>query len=271
MKPATLIIRTTQSAGFAAAVAMIFFAPVAALAQTAAPPRAQAPAKPKPAATAVEQSVPAAPQGLAASTSSGTGDVVARVGGINVSAEDVRAHIAALGPREQDALAKDPALLSQAVRMLLANRLVLQELTAKKWDQQPSVTAQLERVREGALVEFYLQSVSTPPANFPSDEELQKVYDANRNAMQMPRQFELAQIFVASPKDADKAAEEKAKQALDDVMRKLKAPGADFAAIATAVNGAKDGGNRRKPDPLRDPDAGHGAREERGVGADQAR
>ena len=83
-------------------------------------------------------------------------------------------------PREQAALAKDPALLSQAVRMLLANRLVLQEVVAKKWDQQPNVAAQLDRVRENALVELYLQSVSTPPASFPSEEELQKVYDANR-------------------------------------------------------------------------------------------
>jgi parvulin-like peptidyl-prolyl isomerase len=240
------IIRTAQSAGIATLAAVIFCMPVGALAQTSPPPRAApATARPKPAPQPAATQVQSAPttQGLAAANSSGGNDVIARVDGINVSAEEVRAYIAGLGAREQEALAKDPALLSQAVRLLLANRLVLQEVVAKKWDQQPNVAAQLERVREGALVELYLQSVSTPPANFPSEEDVQKVYDANRGAMLVPRQFELAQIFVAAPKDADKAAEEKAKQSLDDIQRKLKVPGADFAAIASASNGATDGGN----------------------------
>ena len=135
-------------------------------------------------------------------------------------------------------------MLSQAVRLLLANRLVLQEAVAKKWDQQPSVAAQLERARESAVVELYLQSVSTPPANFPSEDDLQKVYEANRAAFLMPRQFQLAQIFIAAPKEGDKAAEDKAKQELDDVQRKLRAPGADFAAIARGDNNAaKDAGD----------------------------
>jgi hypothetical protein len=48
----------------------------------------------------------------------------------------------------------------------------------------------------------------------------------------MPRQFQLAQIFVALPKDADKTVDDKAKKAVDDIRHKLKTPGADFAAIA---------------------------------------
>jgi peptidylprolyl isomerase len=169
-------------------------------------------------------------------------DVVARVGGTNVSADELRAYVAALGPNERAALSQDPALFSQAVRMLLANRLVLQEIYAKKWDQQPNITAQLDRVRESALVEMYLQQASVPPANFPSEDDLQKVYDANRAALLVPRQFQLAQIFVALPKDADKAAEDQSRKTVDDVQRKLKAPAADFAALA-AENGAKNGGD----------------------------
>ncbi|MEW6639082.1 MAG: peptidylprolyl isomerase [Pseudomonadota bacterium] len=226
-----------------AAVATIVVAtaaPVMAQAQTAAPapvPQraapAPAPARPKPAAQPVAAAAaPAATQGLASSKAASSDDVVAKVGTTNISADDLRAYVAALGPREQAALAKDPALLSQAVRLLLANRLVLQELQTKKWDQQPAIAAQLERVRENALVELYLQSVSTPPANFPSEDELQKVYDANRAQLLVPRQFQLAQIFIAAPKDADKATEDKAKQELDEAQRKLKAPSADFMAIA---------------------------------------
>jgi parvulin-like peptidyl-prolyl isomerase len=240
---------TARSVLFAALVSTAAFIPLHASAQTPTPLRiAQAPIRPKPVPRAVAPV--AAPQGTAASVTQGmasaktpvSNDVVARVGDVNVSAEDIRGYIAALGEREQAALAQSPALLSQAVRVLLANRLVLQELQAKKWDQQPVVAAQLDRVRESAVVELYLQAASTPPSGFPSDEEVQKVYDANRGALVMPRQFQLAQIFVAVQKDADKATDDKAKAGLEDLQRKLKMPSADFAAIA-AESGAANGGN----------------------------
>ena len=200
-----------------------------------------APAKPKPAPQAI--AVPSAPAGATQGAARSTDDVVARVGNTEITTDELRSYVAALAPRDQAALARDPAQFSQAVRMLLANRLVLQEVTARKWDQQPAVTAQLDRVRENAVVELYLQSVSTPPDSYPADDEVQKTYDANRAALIMPRQFQLAQLFVAAPKDADKATDDKAKKKVDDIQRKLKAPGADFAAIASADNDAKDGGD----------------------------
>jgi peptidylprolyl isomerase len=229
----------------ATCVAALLSLPALAAAQTTQlPPRpVQAPAKPRPAPQQPQAAItpPAATPSPVAPK--GSGEVVARVGTTEISTDDVRAYVTALGAREQAALAHDPALLSQAVRLLLANRLVSQEVLAKKWDQQPTVAAQLDRVRESAVAELYLQSVSTPPANYPSDDDLQKAYDANRSALLMPRQFQLAQIFIASPKDADKPTEDKAKRALDEVQRKLKAPVADFAAIATAENDAKNGGD----------------------------
>jgi len=242
------LIRTSQPVRMAAVAAVIVCLPIGALAQTAPAPQRVAPpaAKQKSAPQTAASEAPAvqtpATQGLASAKTSGGDDVIARVGNANISAEELRAYVGALGAQDQAALAKDPALLSQAVRMLLANRLVLQEVVAKKWDQQPNVAAQLDRVRENALVEIYLQSVSRPPAGFPSEEDLQKVYDANRGALLMPRQFQLAQIFIASPKDADKATEDKAKKNLDEIQGKLKAPGADFAAIARAAS-EKDGGD----------------------------
>jgi peptidylprolyl isomerase len=195
----------------------------------------------------MQQAAPAVTQGAAGASANGKGgandDVIARVGGTNISADEIRAYVTALAPRDRAALGQDPNLLSQAVRMMLANRLVLQEVASKKWDQQPNVAEQLERVRENAVVELYLQTVSAPPAGFPSDDDLQKVYDANRGAFLMPRQFDLAQIFVPLAKDADKATEDKAKKSVDDVLRRLKAPGADFAAIANETSETKNGGD----------------------------
>jgi peptidylprolyl isomerase len=217
-------------------------APQARPAQPAAKPKALPPVAAQ--AAAMPQTTGAAQPAAAASPASKAAgdDVVARVGNINLSAGELRGYIAALGVRERAAIAQDPALLSQAVRMQLANRLVLQELEAKKWDQQPTVAAQLDKLRENALVELYLQTVSTPPASYPSDDEVQQVYDANRAALLMPRQFQLAQIFVALPKDADKTVDDKAKKAVDDIRHKLKTPGADFAAIAIE-NDSKTGGD----------------------------
>lgn len=240
------ILKAKTSATVAAVAAALVCVPVYGSAQTAptASRPVQVPAKPKApqqAATAQRGVQPATPA-VAFGKGSGSDDIVARVGGTNLSADDIRGYVAALGPREQAAVMQDPALLSQAVRMMLANRLVLQDVVAKKWDQQPAVSAQLDRIRENAVVELYLQAASMPPANYPSDEELQSVYDANRGALLMPRQFQLAQIFIASPNGADKATEDKARRAVDDIQRKLKSPGADFAAVANE-NDAKNGGD----------------------------
>lgn len=170
------------------------------------------------------------------------GQIVARINATGITADEVRDFIGALGPRERAALDKDRSLLTQQVRGMLARRLVLQELAARKWEQQPAIAEQVARARDNTLVETYLQSVSMPPANFPSEEDVQKVYDANRSAFLVPRHYQLAQVFVAVARDADKATEDSARKTVDDVARRLKAPGADFSAIATEV-GTKNNGD----------------------------
>lgn len=241
----SLMLATATSVAVVSSLAMS-----SAHAQTALPPAqprvaqtpAPAPAK-QPARPAAAPAAPAAPSNTVAAAKS-SGEVVARVGNNDVTADDMRNFIATLGPQQQAAVAQDPSLLSQAVRMMLSNRLVMQELAAKKYDKQPQVEAQLEKVRESALVELYLQSVSNPPANFPSEDDLQKVYEANRASFQVPRQYQLGQIYIAVPKDADKATVDAAKKKVVEVQQKLKAPGADFAAIARAESAAKESGER---------------------------
>jgi peptidylprolyl isomerase len=172
------------------------------------------------------------------------GEVVARVGTSDVTAEEVRAAIALMEPRQQTALARDPALLSQTVRSLLANRLVLKEAMTKKWDQQPAVAAQLARARENLIVESFVQSLTAPPDNYPSDADVKAVYEANVSAFLVPRRFQLAQVVIMAPKDAEKTAEEDARKKLDEVSKKLKQPGADFGVIARASSEDKASADR---------------------------
>ncbi|MBC9879650.1 peptidylprolyl isomerase [Bradyrhizobium sp. INPA01-394B] len=163
-------------------------------------------------------------------------EVVARVGDGDITAEEIRAAIGQLDARQQAAVARDPALLSQTVRAILATRLVLKEAIGKKWDQQPAVAAQLVRVRDNLIAETYLQSVTTPPDSFPSEAEIKSVYEANASALLVPRRFKLAQIVVNLAKDADKGAEDAARRKLDEIVRKVKATGQDFGSLARSAS-----------------------------------
>jgi peptidylprolyl isomerase len=187
----------------------------------------------------------AAKAATATPVSAGDAAVNARAGAITLRADEVRAYVETLDPRDQAAVARDPGALSQAVRALLASRAVLKQALAQKVEQQPAVAAQLQRLRDDALVEIFLQSVTKPPEGYPNDGELEAAYEANKTAFLVPRQFLIAQIFVASPKTADKTAADKARRKIDEIQKKLKQKGADFAAIAAAESEEPDTGKRR--------------------------
>ncbi len=211
--------------------------------QRAAAPAATAPAAPAPVAptrSAPPTAAVPATSATASATPRADGDIVARVAGRDITTNEVRGYIAALGAREQVALARDPAMLSQAVRLILANQLVLKEAEAKKWQDNAAVAAQLARVRDSAMVESYLQAVSTPPESYPDQAEVQKAYDANKTAFVVPRQFRIAQIFVALASGDDKETEEKARKKLTELQGKLKQAKADFAAIAKEASDQKE-------------------------------
>jgi parvulin-like peptidyl-prolyl isomerase len=173
-------------------------------------------------------------------------DVVARMGGADIKAAEVRAFVDGLDERQKAAVYGNPKLLAQVVRQMLADRVVLKDALSKKWDQQPAVAAQLARVRDAAIADSYLASITAPPDNYPSDAELQAAYDANQGSFVAPRQFQLAQIFVAKPRAGDKAAEAAAQAKLDRVKTQLRRKPADFASIAKTEsdepNSAKNGG-----------------------------
>ncbi len=180
----------------------------------------------------------------AACSRASAAEVVARIGAAEVTADQLRAYVETLGAPERAALAKDPSLLSQVVRSYLARQAVLKEAQAKKWEQRPEVKARLDQMRDQALTELYLQSVSHPPDGFPSEAQVRAAYESNGKAFEVPRQFRVAQIFVASAKGADSGAEEKARKRVDEVSRKLKQKGADFAAIARAESDDKAGAEK---------------------------
>jgi parvulin-like peptidyl-prolyl isomerase len=174
-------------------------------------------------------------------------EVVARLGTTDITATMLRNFVRTLDPVVRKQAQGDPALMAKLVRAELARMAVLQVAEAQKWDQRPEVIQQIQRVRDEAVTSSYLMSVSAPPADYPSEPEIQSAYDLNRDALMAPRQYRLSQIFVSLPAGADAKAAEAVRQKADDMARKAKATGADFDALVKASAdikaGAEQGGD----------------------------
>lgn len=147
-------------------------------------------------------------------------------------ADEVLASVKKLDAREKAALVSDPALLKQVVQLTMSQRLLLQEARANKWEERPEVKAKLERAHDSALAESWLQSLVAPPPGYPNEVEIKAAYDAQKASLAMPRQFRIAQIFIACPRNADKSVARKAEAKLAAVKEKLASYKEDFAAIA---------------------------------------
>ncbi len=158
--------------------------------------------------------------------------VIAKVGDNEVRADDIKPFIEKLPVRDQLILSKDPTAMNEFVRNIIIQQLVYKEALSKKWEQQAQVAAQLDRIRQQAITQSYLQSLATPPADYPSQAELQSAYEAlkKNNALQVPKQYRLAQIYVACPKGCDKDTEAKAQAKLDAAVKAIKS--GDFATVA---------------------------------------
>lgn len=139
---------------------------------------------------------------------------------------------AELTPAEQSVLESNPALKEQYLQLTRAQQLLLAEARNAKWHEQPEVQLRMERARDKALAESWLESVAAPPPDFPSEAELQAAWEQRKTAFATPRQYRLAQIFIACPAGADKAVTAKAEARLAAVKKRLAGAGEDFATIA---------------------------------------
>jgi parvulin-like peptidyl-prolyl isomerase len=187
--------------------------------------------------------VSAAAPALAADPAS---DVVARIGTAAVPASALRNFVRTLDPAVRKQALADPAAMDRLLRAELTRMAVLNEAEARKWDKRPEVVQEIQRVRDEAVTASFLKSVSTPPADYPSEADIKAAYDLNRDALMAPRQYRLSQIYVAIPAGGDAKAEAAAKQKADGLVGRARASGAksggaDFAALAKTDSGAQPG------------------------------
>lgn len=182
-------------------------------------------------------------------------NAIASAGGASLTQAEVTGLVKEMDDGSRTRLATDPALLDQVVRARLAVKAALTEAQARGWDKQPQVQAAIKDAQRDVIVRSYLASVSAPPADYPTDADIQTVYDRNHAAFTAPRALRVAQIFIATPAGADAATLDRARKQATDLVRQARAAGADFAALAKASSqdkaSAANGGDMGfVPEPL---------------------
>lgn len=164
-------------------------------------------------------------------------NIIARAGTETLTAETLKPYFDGLGEEQLAAFASNPQLLNQAVRTALVEKLVLKEAKAAGWEKRPDVSARLARVMDSALAEIYLQEVSRAPVGYPSEAEVRELYEERKAELKIPKQYELAQIYIAGKgDDADKLAAAAHKARVEAVLSKLQARGADFFEVAKTMS-----------------------------------
>jgi peptidylprolyl isomerase len=108
-------------------------------------------------------------------------------------------------------------------------------------NQQPDVAYRAALAHDQVILDSYL---ATPDPAFPSDAEIQSAYDANKQRFLIPRQFHLAQIYIAVAPGASRQATDDARKKLNDLRQQAAKPHADFARkISDDHANASNGGD----------------------------
>jgi peptidylprolyl isomerase len=160
-------------------------------------------------------------------------DPVATAGTVTVTVGDIKKVLGTIQEEQRKQIQGNLNQLRNVVNGQLVESLILNDVKAKKIDQQPDVIARLEASRRQILVDAYV-TASVQPSSIPesTDAEIRQVYENNKANLMGPRQFHLAQIWIALDPRADATAQQTAEAKKNAIVAKLKTKGADFTAIA---------------------------------------
>jgi peptidylprolyl isomerase len=177
---------------------------------------------------------------LALAVQAGAQDVLGVMGNQQVRATDVKRLIDALPPEARKRLQADLGALDRVVREELVRQTVLAEARQQGWDKKPDVQLLMERAREQALLQAYVSSLARPAAGYPSEDELKGFYEASKASLTLPAQYQLAQIFVSSPENADPTAAGAAQKKAAELAARVQRAPAEFAKIAREQSDHKE-------------------------------
>jgi peptidylprolyl isomerase len=153
--------------------------------------------------------------------------IVAKVGSREVKASEIQPYLAALSPAESKALWANKEDLARFVRSILVRQAILDDAATAGWDKKPQTIEALARLQNQYLVESYLVEVGKVPDSYPSDEEVERAYEAEKERLKLPQRYELSQIFLSSQTN-----KEEARKKADELSAQLKKEPGQFATLA---------------------------------------
>jgi PPIC-type PPIASE domain len=212
-----------RAAGVAAVLAACLLLGRSVRADEAPPPAQVSP----PAAAAAAPAAPA------------TDPVVAERGNVKLTASQVRDMIRFADPEQRHLLETNPSALLQAVRDRLIKLALADEALAHGWDKREDVAYRIEAARQDAIAGSWIAAQVAGDPNFPTDAQVQTAYDLNKAKLTVPREYNIAQIFIVIAPGASKQNEDDAQHKLADLRQQLLKQHADFAALAKRYSDEK--------------------------------
>lgn len=189
----------------------------------------------------------ASPADAPAKSAAAADPVVGERGGVTMTASMVRQLMAAADPDLRKQMLRDPALLAQKVRERMLLLMVLKEAQDKQWDQRPEVQFRAEVARQNAIVDSFVAAQITLEPGYPTDEQIQAAYDANKSKLMLPRQYHLAQMFIAAPQSSGVAGDADGLRRILELRNQVVKAKLDFATVAKKSsedkNSAPNGGD----------------------------
>lgn len=182
--------------------------------------------QPQAAASGQQSSAPASTVNSSAAT-----PAVATLGQVVVSQEELQQFLQVLPAAQREAMRNDRVVLEQWLRSRLAEKAVVEQAKTQEWDKKAEIRSAIEEAQDQVILRSYLQSVSEPAADYPSEQDLQTAYQANQDQFQLPAMYRLSQIFLSVP-DKDEQALAQAKKRADAWVKQMREGKADFAALA---------------------------------------
>ncbi|MAO52122.1 MAG: peptidylprolyl isomerase [Pusillimonas sp.] len=161
--------------------------------------------------------------------------VVASLGSVAVTQDDMERLLRSLPETTRQQLKNNRPALEQWLRARLAEETLLTQALAQGWSDRPEIKTLTQAAERQVVLQTYLESVSQVPTAYPSAEELQAAYEANKAQLTIPAQYRVSQVFLAAPFQDVEAVTKARKQAMD-VAKKARAEGADFAALVKAYS-----------------------------------
>ena len=125
-------------------------------------------------------------------------ETIAQLGGTQLTAAEARNYFQTLDPQTRRQAMADPQLMNRLIQLEVIRKAILKEAILKKWQQRPEISKQIDTASNAILVKTYLASVVRVPGSYPSDQDIRATYELNRDQFLVPRQYRLAQIFIAS-------------------------------------------------------------------------